>query len=362
MRPSGHPYSRSTEFSPEQLRWIQRNIASQFLVVDEGPGRSGSTFLSVAEALLRAGVARSSITLIGSREPDVKSLCALEAAARWQEFRFIATSPSVNGRFNGWTYAGSGNWRQHILPHGEQWPESWTQMERLKFISPDKQKLHKFEGMGAIGAESRSRAFALANAGFGPAAFDAGEGFVAYELLRGTRLHPENIRTSLLDRMADYCAFRYASFAVHTSLPTQLREMLEFNVSNEFGVTLSSPNDVFCGEHSVIVDGRMQPHEWIATGLNQYIKIDGVDHGDNHFFPGPCDIAWDLAGIAVEWRLEGAALEYLTYGFRRLSGADVSPSLSLYRLAYCVFRLGFCQDGNINCERLARGAAPRSGV
>jgi hypothetical protein len=45
----------------------------------------------------------------------------------------------------------------------------------------------------------------------------------------------------------------------------------------------------------------------------------------------------------VEWRLEDAALEYLTKSFRRLSGADVSANLSLYRLAYCVFRLGFCK-------------------
>jgi hypothetical protein len=215
-------------------------------------------------------------------------------------------------------------------------------MERLKFISPDKQRLYKFEGMGAIGSESRSRAFALANAGFGPTAFDAGDGFLAYDLLRGTRLHPEDMSTSLLDRMAGYCAFRYANFAVPT-VPTKLRDMLEFNVSREFGVTLSLPDHVFCTEHTVIVDGRMQPYEWIATEWNQLVKTDGVDHGDNHFFPGPCDIAWDLACVAVEWRLEDAALEYLTKSFRRLSGADVSANLSLYRLAYCVFRLGFCK-------------------
>jgi hypothetical protein len=119
--------------------------------------------------------------------------------------------------------------------------------------------------------------------------------------------------------------------------------MLEFNVSREFGVTLSLPDHVFCTEHTVIVDGRMQPYEWIATGMNHYIKIDGVDHGDNHFFPGPCDIAWDLGCIAVEWRFQDDALEYLTKSFRRLSGADVSASLLLYRLAYCVFRLGFCK-------------------
>src|SRR5436305_7277986 len=57
-RPTGHPYARIVQFSPEQERWIveQLSRSADFLVVDEGPGRSGSTFLSVAEALVDSGV------------------------------------------------------------------------------------------------------------------------------------------------------------------------------------------------------------------------------------------------------------------------------------------------------------------
>src|SRR4051812_47119066 len=60
VRPAGHPYSRSTQFTSSEQRWIHQHLAqgAQFLIVDEGPGRSGSTFLSVAEALMEAGVAR----------------------------------------------------------------------------------------------------------------------------------------------------------------------------------------------------------------------------------------------------------------------------------------------------------------
>ncbi|HKR83492.1 MAG TPA: hypothetical protein VJS37_04920, partial [Terriglobales bacterium] len=75
------------------------------------------------------------------------------------------------------------------------------------------------------------------------------------------------------------------------------------------------------------------------------IKVDGLDHGDNHFFPGPCDIAWDLAGASVEWNLSGAATEYMLNRFRVASGLDVSSKFDLYRLAYLVFRLGFCKMG-----------------
>jgi hypothetical protein len=343
VRPSGHPYSRRTEFSPDEMSGVRQNITAQFLVVDEGPGRSGSTFLSVAEALLREGVPRQNVTLIGSRDPDVTSLCADDVVMRWQAFRFIATSPSVNGRFQGWTYAGGGHWRHLLLPEGELWPESWTQMERLKFISPDGQSFYKFEGMGPIGAVVRDRAFALADAGFGPKARDAGDGFLAYELLRSPRLRPADISTALLNRMADYCAFRHTDFAIQNAQPTQLGEMLAFNVSQEFGVTLSLPEEILCMQRAVIVDGRMQPHEWIAGGTDNFVKTDGVDHGDNHFFPGPCDIAWDIAGIAVEWGLEESAVSYLIDRFCQLSGRNLFRSFSFYKLAYCVFRLGSCK-------------------
>ena len=344
VRPTGHPYSRQTEFTPAQVRWINENRGAQFLVVDEGPGRSGSTFLSVAEALIREGVPRQAITILGSREPDLSSLCADNAVNRWREFQFLATRPSVNQRFADCTYVGGGDWRQYLMPSGEPWPASWTQMERLKFISPDWRMLYKFEGMGPIGAEVRDRAFQLAGAGFGPPVTDAGGGFLAYELVTGTRPRVAEVTTSMLQRIAEYCSFRYAEFGVPpSSQEAQLREMLEFNVAQEFGIQLTLPTDSFCTKRPVISDGRMNPHEWILNDSAQLIKTDGVDHGDNHFFPGPCDIAWDLAGAAIEWQLGSEASGFVVEQFKRRSGVDVSRQLALYKLAYSVFRLGFCK-------------------
>jgi hypothetical protein len=345
VRPSGHPYSRRTEFSQEQLHWIDQNLAAQFLVVDEGPGRSGSTFLSVAEALLRAGVSRENITLLGSREPDVSSLCADDAASRWASFRFLSTTPSVNHRFERCAYAGGGEWRRLLFSANEPWPESWTQMERLKFISPDWQTLYKFEGMGSIGSNVRNRAFALAEAGFAPAASDAGDGFLAYALVQGTRMRVQNATSNLLDVIARYCAFRHANFGVgaEASASQHLREMVEFNVAQEFGMVLQLGAESFVTDHPVIADGSMQPYEWIATGSESFLKTDSVDHGDNHFFPGPCDIAWDLAGIAVEWQLAQDATDYLVRRFFNATEVDISSRLALYKLAYSVFRLGFCK-------------------
>ena len=45
-------------------------------------------------------------------------------------------------------------------------------------------------------------------------------------------------------------------------------------------------------QRPVIADSRMQPHEWLLTPAGQVLKTDSGSHGDDHFFPGPTDIAW----------------------------------------------------------------------
>ena len=354
VRPTGHPYARNTQFTAKQTRWIREQISvpAQFLIVDEGPGRSGSTFLSVAEALCQAGVEAKRITILGSRQFDPQRLYAENATERWRKFRFISTTPSVSTRFSDWLYLGGGDWRRYVCHREQNWPESWTQMERLKFLSPDRCEFFKFEGMGPIGREVRERAFSLAAAGFSPAASDAGDGFLSYVASMGEHLRQEDVSASLLEFIAKYSAFRVAEFGSAKPASSELEQMLTFNVQQEFGQELKVDPGCLSGAKSVLVDGRMQPHEWLSLGAGKFLKTDAISHGDNHFFPGPCDIAWDLAGTAVEWDLGPDALQFLLGKFRQYSGANVSPQLPLYMLAYSVFRLGFC--------KMARSTVPGS--
>ncbi|HEX3739408.1 MAG TPA: hypothetical protein VHV29_06750 [Terriglobales bacterium] len=345
VRPAGHPYARSTHFTLDQERWIAEEISrsAHFLVVDEGPGRSGSTFLSVAEALVGAGVRRDDITVLGSREFDPASLCAENAVARWRGVSFLSTAAAVNLRFENFPYLGGGGWRQYVFSDEGEWPESWTQMERLKFLSPDRRQFFKFEGMGPLGSEVRSRAFVLAAAGLSPAVSDTGDGFVSYANIEGRSLRRDDVSDSVLERIAQYCSFRVSEFACAAPQHSELSRMLEYNVQQEFGQELKLNGGELASAREVLTDGRMQPFEWIAARQGQLLKTDGINHGDNHFFPGPCDIAWDLAGVIVEWDLDANATEFLLRRFRQISGIDVSATLDIYRLAYCVFRLGFCK-------------------
>ncbi|HVI05182.1 MAG TPA: hypothetical protein VM711_03705, partial [Sphingomicrobium sp.] len=351
VRPSGHPYARLTIFSRDERAWVSEQLhgGAHFFIVDEGPGRSGSTFLSVAEALAGAGVASDEVTVIGSRAFDPQALCAADSVARWRKFRFLPTAPSINARFENWLYIGGGDWRRYFCHADEPWPESWTEMERLKFLSPDAKELYKFEGMGPFGAEVRERAFLLAAAGFSPPAEEAGDGFVCYQVLPGSRLSAGELSRPVLERIAHYCAFRAAELVLDDHQGSELEEMLRFNVELEFGRELKMEAGTLSPPRPVLVDGRMQPHEWIQSGPDTILKTDAISHGDNHFFPGPCDLRWDLAATAVEWRLNQDALEFLVRRFRALSGIDARAGLGWYMLAYSVFRMG--------CAKMARSTA-----
>ena len=346
VRPEGDPYDRVLRFTPPQSDWIKKlkENAAQFLVVDEGPGRSGSTFLSVGEALVSFGIAAEDIVLLGSREPDLNTLCAQEAASRWKKFEFRTFSPETCNGFRDCTYIGGGEWRKHFLSAESSWPACWPQMERLKFLSQDRSQLFKFDGLGPAGDAVRNRAHALAAAGFGCAIEDVGEGFSRYPVIDGSSLHFSNISAAILERIARYCAFRSAEFQVeHGTTPEPLAEMLRVNLLREFEWEIDFDPELLRPQNMVVVDGRMNPHEWLGTANGRLLKTDGATHGDDHFFPGLTDIAWDIAGAAVEWNLDSDALEFLLSRYRLLTGEDLHQRLQVFLLAYSVFRLAWCK-------------------
>jgi hypothetical protein len=343
VRPSGHPYDRTCTFNDSQSRWISQQLSrdADFLVVDEGPGRSGSSFLSVAEAAVSMGVPRERITLLGSRPVAPASLCAHNAVTRWSQFRFLSPVMNTYERFRHDFYVGGGDWRNFFEPT-TSWPECWPQMERLKFLSADRRRLYKFEGFGRFGKEVLEKANRLARGGFAPLAEDADDGMISYAVINGHRPAPDNVSRELLEQIAQYCAFRVHEFSCGQSPRSQLGEMTRFNLEAQFGSSAHFESDLLETSRPVLVDARMQPHEWLLLNGEKLIKLDGTTHGDDHFFPGPTDIAWDLAGTIVEWALDQDATDFLLNCFLRASGDDARRRIHAFVLAYTMFRLGYC--------------------
>jgi hypothetical protein len=218
-------------------------------------------------------------------------------------------------------------------------------MERLKFLSPDGRSLFKFEGFGRFGEAILERARRLESAGFGCVAEDAADGFLRYPVIQGEPSRTSELGVDLLECIARYCAFRTRAFALGEQDATQLPDMLRFNLTQEFSekAALGLSTELLTTPTYVLTDGRMQPHEWIRRSDRAWIKVDACSHGDDHFFPGPVDIAWDLAGAIVEWEMNRDAEEFLLARFRRLTGDDPTQRLPVFLLAYAIFRLVYCR-------------------
>jgi hypothetical protein len=221
------------------------------------------------------------------------------------------------------------------------WPACWTQLERNKYFSRDACSLFKFEGFGRFGEAVHRRARRLAAAGFAPPVLGYSNGYVEYASAAGKpALHGAGRRD--LERLAEYCAFRVSAEAADQPSAVPLESMLSWNLRLEFGIDPQIPQMPL--EKIVVSDSRMMPYEWIRSG-EQLLKTDGTSHGDDHLFPGPTDIAWDLAGIIVEWDLRGEQSEFFLSEYRRRSGDDAGFRVRPYLLAYSVFRAAFCRMG-----------------
>jgi hypothetical protein len=118
--------------------------------------------------------------------------------------------------------------------------------------------------------------------------------------------------------------------------------MLALNLRVEFGFEASDLQLPM--ERLVVADSRMMPHEWIASA-GRIIKTDGASHGDDHLFPGPTDIAWDLAVVIAEWDLGRSRQDFFLREYRRRSGDDAAARVPAYLLAYSVFRMACCRMG-----------------
>src|SRR5262249_8426259 len=128
VRPSGHPYNRRTEFSDGELVIVRSGISCNavFLIVDEGPGLSGSSFLSVAESLEQAGVPREQIILLPAHEPNPETLCSPDAARRWRRFRCVAAASEPVWRTGKECFIGGGQWRSRLFQGESEWPAIWS--------------------------------------------------------------------------------------------------------------------------------------------------------------------------------------------------------------------------------------------
>ncbi|TAN24681.1 MAG: hypothetical protein EPN33_02645 [Acidobacteria bacterium] len=332
LRPVGAPEQRQIRLEPVMQQQFAR-WPGTFLIVDEGPGLSGSSFGGTVAALRRLGIPQARIVLLPSWSPTPEALGNAYAAQHWERWRAYP-APALPAPGPDAVDLSGGLWRQRMGIHRSV--PVWPTHERRKLLCGRGRILVKFGGLGRYGCATQVRAQELARAGWGPelAGGDLDPCWVSYRRMRAAAVtQPGMAWCRFAGRYLAWVASTYR-IGVSAAPSVELQEMLTANL----GKPVDAPEGPV-----VALDGRMLACEWGETAQG-FVKFDGTDHGDDPFFPGPADIAWDLAAVDVEFGPTRGRAVIETY--RRVSGETLRalvPRLRWHRLAYLAFRMAYCR-------------------
>jgi len=379
VRPRGHPFGR------EILVKLNGNNVGAALIVDEGPGLSGSSIAAAAEALERAGISAEKIAFFPGHSGLPGAAASAEVLARWRRTpRFVGDVRDLewNNRsltealaertesILGWGVTeiqdlSAGNWRRYCYEVPEQWPAVCAPFECTKYrcvLENGFSVLWKFQGWsgvpeyGRCGADlALSRLERRAALGWTPKPLGQHLGFVAQRWCEDPPILSDPDDPRRPDELAQIGAYIHeAAGLIMSPLETDLafarvREMLEVNTREALGddfasraVLLGSTVRGFSAQRvSAAGDGRMGPWEWRRNYTGAMIKLDAAGHDTNHTIVGRQPVWWDLAGVVVEWDLKPEEL-FLVQATAMLE--SVAPELlAFYVAAYAAFRTGQCR-------------------
>ncbi|QGW81854.1 hypothetical protein [Variovorax paradoxus] len=374
LRPVGHPFDRRVSLGDTPLA----RPAAHHAIVDEGPGLSGSSMAGVMRQLRDEGVPADRVHLFpghangpGVQANDETRALWTQASVHVVEFdELILRADHPAHRLQGWVEAlvgplqaplaeiTGGAWRRaHGHGHGDV-PPAHPWQERRKFLAHNSGGawLAKFIGLGHAARQRFGCAKRLAEAGFSPFVAGLCHGFMVEQWhgemapLSPTRLQCAELRARLVERLADYIAFRAHSFPAAEDNGASLRALHEMGLHNSaeaLGNGLAGAWDRLQGQaerlqgrvHRVKTDNRMHAWEWLADD-SRIFKTDAVDHHAGHDLIGCQDPAWDVVGAQAELGLTAEELSRLVDGLSRRGCRIDAELLGFYTPAYLAFQLG----------------------
>jgi hypothetical protein len=365
VRPVGDPFDRRLSIAPELLReWTAH--ARTIAIVDEGPGLSGSSFGAVTDALVSAGVPSDRIECFPSHAGELGPVASSERRERWRRTRrhVVSTDTLLDGVLDRWVAdvvgpltgplvdLSGGGWRSRRFTREEDWPASVTYQERRKLLARTDRGtfLVRFVGLGEAGEQALDRARLLHRAGFTSELIGVCHGFSIERWHDDARSLGASIhRAALVAHLGRYLGFRARELRADESGASMARlvEMTRRNAVLALGDEVQSALDRWEAasppERSlrrVAVDARLHRWEWLVDG-ERLLKSDAIDHCAAHDLVGMQDVAWDVAGAAIELSLDAAEERSLVAQVGAHAGHAIDPRLvDQLRPSYLAFQLG----------------------
>ncbi|MBP2302759.1 hypothetical protein [Azospirillum picis] len=369
LRPTGHPFRRELRLSSGLRASLLADPDAHYVVVDEGPGLSGSSFGAVADWLEAQGVASGRIAFLPGHGGDLGDRASDAHRRRWARaarpvVAFEELFRSADGPFPPLEQWFADRLGPPVSPlkslSGGAWrafhdasPPTNPQQERLKFLLHTAQGrwLLKFAGLGRSGKAVLERARALHEAGFTPEPVDLRHGFLAERWLEDARPLAD-APPDALPHLAAYLCFRARHFPAVGEAGAGLRDLLAMartNIAEAMGDDAASAldrwepdliDDLAAARTPVVTDNRLHLWEWLRLPDGRLVKTDALDHAAAHDLIGCQDIAWDVAGAIVEFGLTPAQADALCISVRREVPLDLRL-LEVCLPCYIAFQIGY---------------------
>jgi hypothetical protein len=361
VRPVGHPFDRQLSLSAALAAQLADQPDIPRVVVDEGPGLSGSSFGAVTAWLAGAGVPEQNILCLPGHEGEPGAMARPDHKARYGRIR-KATVPFE--RLYLWPEKpqhGLAAWFTDLvgpplLPLQDLSGGAWRSarglddvpaipmQERRKFLLRTQAGvfLLKFVGLGQIGAHKLQRAKCLAERGLVPEPIAVRHGFMI-ERWHEDAQPPASHGPAPIEAIGRYLATRATLFPAHQGADlATLAAMARHNTQEALGHAAAQALrfNTDLPLRAIHVDARLHRWEWLALPDGRLLKADALDHSTGHDLIGCQDVAWDIAGATVEFDLTGDEREHLRRIVARTAGIEIHPALVAdCILYYCAFQL-----------------------
>lgn len=311
LRPNGHPFHRQASL-PEDLL-----VAEAFIVVDEGPGLSGSSMAGIAEALYARGVADEAIIFFPGHGNGPGREASFEQRRWWETSRCWFT-PAADLRPGPLCID-----RDHLFGG---------------FAAVD----GALRTLGAVKSERQSR---LAEKGLALPCLAVANGWITVGRA-GRPLTLQDGGTALFRHFAAHIAHAAREGDATLGLERIAAALIAWTMEASSGLVPDIIHDLKVRAHSEGVppllhgDGRPAPVEWVQLPNGRILKRNATGTDLDHCWTGSQSVLWDVAGTAVEWRMTCDHLRTFLHELETCHGIRCGESsLDFHRAGYCCLAL-----------------------